>query len=43
MTSEFNGDDATMILEFTEGLTDINFEISYPQFVMNGNWSIDIK
>ncbi len=43
MSAEFNGNKAIMTLEFDKNLTTTNIQISYPQFVMTGNWSIDIK
>ncbi|SNS61661.1 hypothetical protein SAMN05446037_101490 [Anaerovirgula multivorans] len=43
MSTEFNGDKAIMTLEFDESLVTTNLEISYPDFVMNGNWIIDMK
>ncbi|TPG70141.1 hypothetical protein EEL31_17720 [Brevibacillus laterosporus] len=43
MSAEFNGNKAIMTLEFDKKLNTTNIQISYPQFVMNGNWAIDIK
>ncbi|AOT70637.1 hypothetical protein [Geosporobacter ferrireducens] len=42
-STEFNGDKATMTLEFDEKLAATNLEISYPNFVINGNWIIDMQ
>lgn len=42
-SSEFSGDTAVMILEFNKDVDEINLDISWPRFVMNGNWTINMK
>ncbi|AGL00394.1 hypothetical protein [Desulfoscipio gibsoniae] len=42
-SSEFSGDTAVMILEFNKDVDEINLDISWPKFVMNGNWTINMK
>ncbi|MBF8984511.1 hypothetical protein IZY60_13275 [Lutibacter sp. B2] len=41
--AEFNGDKGIINLEFDKNLDTTNIEISYPDFVMNGNWIIKMK
>lgn len=43
ITSEFEGDKGTIHLEFNKDLKTTNVDISYPCFVMNGNWEIEVK
>lgn len=43
ISSEFNGDTAIMILEFDKGVDVADLDISWPIFVINGNWTINIK
>jgi hypothetical protein len=43
ISSEFNGDTAIMTLEFDKGVDVADLDISWPVFVMNGNWMINIK
>jgi len=43
MTSEFNGDTAVMILEFDQNMITTDLHISWPEFVINGNWTINMK
>lgn len=43
MFAEFNGNKGIINLEFDEKLDTTNFEISYPQFVMNGDWVINMN
>lgn len=43
MTTEFSGDKAVMTLEFDKDVNAADLEISYPEFVMNGNWKINMK
>ncbi|MDD3024896.1 MAG: hypothetical protein PHE26_13465, partial [Syntrophomonadaceae bacterium] len=41
--SEFSGDTAIMTLEFKNNVDVANLDISWPEFVMNGNWTINLK
>lgn len=43
ISSEFNGDKAIINLEFDKNLDTTNVKIGYPDFVMNGNWVINMK
>lgn len=43
MTSEFDGDTAVMILEFDQNMNTTDLQISWPEFVINGNWTINLK
>ncbi|MCT4563385.1 MAG: hypothetical protein N4A68_03520 [Maledivibacter sp.] len=43
ISTEFSGNKAIMNLELDEKLDTANIEISYPDFVMNGDWVIDLK
>lgn len=43
MTSEFNGDTAVMNLEFDQNMNTADLQISWPEFVINGNWTINLK
>lgn len=38
----FEGNKASATIEFSEGVDSADLEISYPNFVINGNWTIDI-
>lgn len=42
-STEFNGDEAVMVLNFDKNVETANLEISWPEFVMNGNWTINLK
>ncbi|WP_347489063.1 hypothetical protein ABDB91_17920 [Desulfoscipio sp. XC116] len=42
-SSEFSGDKAVMILDFNKDVDEINLDISWPEFVMNGNWTINMQ
>ena len=39
----FNGDTAVVTLEFAKEVDDFNLEISWPRFVMNGDWTINLN
>lgn len=39
----FNGDTAIFTLEFAKEADAYHFDISWPTFVMNGNWTINLK
>lgn len=41
--SEFNGDTATLTLEFKNNIDEATLDISWPEFEMDGNWTIDLK
>lgn len=41
--SEFSGDRAIMTLEFNKDVNVADLEISWPEFEMNGNWTINLK
>lgn len=43
MDTEFHGNKGTIMLEFDENLDTTNFEISWPMFVMNGDWVINMN
>jgi hypothetical protein len=43
ISSEFSGDTAVMTLEFDQGADVADLEISWPEFVINGNWTINLK
>lgn len=43
ISSEFSGDMAVMTLEFDKEVDKAELDISYPRFVMNGNWTINMK
>ncbi|TCO77380.1 hypothetical protein [Marinisporobacter balticus] len=43
IVAEFDGDKGIVNLEFDKNIDTTNIEISYPDFVMNGNWIIDMK
>ncbi|WP_053955446.1 hypothetical protein [Inediibacterium massiliense] len=43
ISSEFKGDQGVITLEFDENMDTTDIEISYPEFVMNGNWLVDMK
>lgn len=41
--AEFNGDTAIMTLEFNKPIDTADLEISWPEFEINGNWTINLK
>ncbi|GBF33405.1 hypothetical protein DCCM_2506 [Desulfocucumis palustris] len=41
--SEFNGDKAVMTMEFNKDVDTADIEISWPEFVINGDWTINMK
>lgn len=41
--SVWQGDECTMRINFNETLKDIKFEVGWPKFVVNGNWTLKIK
>ncbi len=43
ISSEFSGDKAVMILEFDRDIDETELDISWPTFVINGNWTINMK
>ncbi|MEN6351182.1 MAG: hypothetical protein ABFD08_17535 [Syntrophomonas sp.] len=43
ISSEFSGDTAVTTLEFQNNINTANLDISWPEFVMNGNWTINLK
>ncbi len=43
ISTEFNGNKGIMNLEFDKNMNKTNVKISYPDFIMNGNWVIDMK
>ncbi|WP_041274530.1 hypothetical protein [Desulforamulus reducens] len=43
ISSEFKGDMAVITLKFNKNVNTSNLEISWPEFVMNGNWTINLK
>ena len=43
ISSEFSGDTAVMTVEFDKEVDKAELDISYPRFVMNGNWTINMK
>ncbi len=43
ISSEFSGDTAVMTIEFDKAVDALDLEISWPSFVMNGNWTINMK
>ncbi len=43
MSSEFNGDTAVMIFDFDQNMITTDLQISWPEFVINGNWTINTK
>jgi len=43
ISSEFSGDTAVIILEFEKNVDKTELDISWPSFVMNGNWTINMK
>lgn len=43
ISSEFSGDTAVVTLEFDKNVDKAELEISWPSFVMNGNWTINMK
>ncbi len=43
ITAEFSGDQAVMNLEFDKDVDAFDLDISWPEFVVNGNWTINMK
>ncbi|MEN6412835.1 MAG: hypothetical protein ABFC84_08730, partial [Veillonellales bacterium] len=43
ISSEITGDKAVMVLNFDKDINTADLEISWPQFVMNGNWTINLR
>ncbi|WP_053955002.1 hypothetical protein [Inediibacterium massiliense] len=43
ISTEINGNKGIVNLEFDKDMENTNIEISYPDFVMNGDWTIDMK
>ncbi|QZY54956.1 hypothetical protein [Crassaminicella profunda] len=43
IAGEFNGDQVIINLEFDKDMDATNVEIAYPEFIMNGNWVINMK
>lgn len=43
ISSEFSGDKAIMTLEFDQDIDAVDLDISMPTFVINGNWTINMK
>lgn len=43
ITSEFSGDTAVITLDFDQNVDEALVQISWPEFVVNGNWSIHLK
>lgn len=43
ISAEFEGDKGIIDLQFDKNIDATKIEISYPDFVMNGNWMMDIK
>ncbi len=43
ISSEFSGDTAVIILEFEKNIDKTELDISWPLFIMNGNWTINMK
>lgn len=43
ISTEFSSDKAVMNLEFDKDVNTANIDISYPEFMMNGDWVIDLK
>lgn len=43
VSSEFTGDKAVMTLEFDKDVNTADLNISWPHFVMRGNWTINLK
>jgi len=42
ISAEFSGDQAIVTLEFDKDVDAFDLDISYPMFVVNGNWTINI-
>jgi len=42
-SAEFDDDKAVVTLELNKGVDALDLYISWPEFVMNGNWTIDLK
>ena len=43
ISAEFSGDKAVATLEFNKDISVANIEITFPEFMMNGNWTIKLK
>lgn len=43
ISGQFSGDKATAILEFNNNVTSFNLDISWPIFVIAGDWTINMK
>jgi len=43
ISAEFSGDKAIVTLEFAKDIDTFDLDISWPMFVMNGNWTINMK
>ncbi|WZL71845.1 hypothetical protein QBE52_12070 [Clostridiaceae bacterium 35-E11] len=43
ISAEFDGNKAIVNLEFDKDIDTTHIEITYPDFVMNGNWIINIE
>ncbi len=43
ISSEFSGDKAIVTLEFDKDVDAFDLDISYPMFVVNGKWTINIR
>jgi hypothetical protein len=43
ISSEFNGDKAVMTMEFNKDADTADIEISWPEFLINGDWTINMK
>jgi len=43
ISAGINGDQATATLEFDKGVDAFDLDISWPMFVVNGNWTINMK
>ncbi|HWP98766.1 MAG TPA: hypothetical protein VN426_18135 [Syntrophomonadaceae bacterium] len=42
-SAEFSGDKAIVTLEFAKDIDAFDLDISWPRFVLNGNWTINMK
>ena len=43
ISAEFSGDQASATLEFDKAVDAFDLDISWPKFVVNGNWTINMK
>ena len=43
ISSEFSGDTAVITVEFDQEVDKAELDVSWPRFVMNGNWTINMK